>query len=137
MRPVAEYLLLKTRRQPAALSEDEIKALRSINARHTPARVLAEIDRDCRRFTAKGRPLDKLTFCYVAKVLENQRPTLKRKKAPKAAGPAPEAPRDLKDLDKVVVSQSEFSEEEKRQLLEEARQLEQELAQRKKARHHG
>jgi hypothetical protein len=66
----AEYLLLKTGRK--RLTEAEISALRTLDAQHYPARVMAEIDKAAERFTRKGRPLSSLSFEYIAESLKHQ-----------------------------------------------------------------
>ena len=79
-RPAAELLLYKTGRNPFALSEDELHSLFALNARHTPGRVITEIERAVKRFIDKGTPLNSLTFCYIEAAMKHQKPTIKPKK---------------------------------------------------------
>ena len=78
-RPIVEFLLVRTGRAPAALSDDELNALQTLNANHTPARVLVEITKACERFERNGKPLTGITFCYIEAAMRNQKPTLRKK----------------------------------------------------------
>lgn len=70
MRSTAEYLLLKTGRK--GLGEEEISALRSLDAHHYPARVQREIDKAVERYGRLGRPLRTLSFGYILSALQHQ-----------------------------------------------------------------
>ena len=70
MRSTAEYLLLKTGRK--GLGEEEISALRSLDAHHYPARVQREIDKAVERYGRLGRPLCTLSFGYILSALQHQ-----------------------------------------------------------------
>ncbi|MBQ9527066.1 MAG: hypothetical protein IJR68_05590 [Fretibacterium sp.] len=80
-RQTAEYLLLKTGRK--ALKETEISALRTLNARHQPARVQLEIDKAVERYGRLDRPLASLDFVYIAESLKRQtsRPQIRGQRA--------------------------------------------------------
>ena len=69
-RQTAEYLCLKTGRK--GLTEGDVAALRTLNAAHTPARVMKEIDAAVERFRRKQRPLVSLDFGYIAGALAHQ-----------------------------------------------------------------
>lgn len=70
MRSTAEYLLLKTGRK--GLDEEEISALRTLDAHHYPARVQREIDKAVERYGRLGRPLRTLSFGYILSALQHQ-----------------------------------------------------------------
>ena len=70
MRPVAEYLLMKTNRPTLRDSEREI--LRELDTHHTTARILKEINKCCERFENEGRDIQQLTFNYIGKILAAQ-----------------------------------------------------------------
>lgn len=70
MRPIAEYLLMKTNRPTLRDSEREI--LKELDKHHTTARLLKEIDRCCELFMHEGRDIQQLTFNYIGKILTNQ-----------------------------------------------------------------
>ena len=91
MRQTAEYLLLKTGR--TGLSEEEISALRALDAGHYPARVQKEIGTAIERFKRIGRPPGTLTFCYIAESLANQ-----PSRAPKSGVPRQRCTPDYSEL---------------------------------------
>lgn len=70
MRSTAEYLLLKTGRK--GLDEEEISALRTLDAHQYPARVQREIDKAVERYGRLGRPLRTLSFGYILSSLQHQ-----------------------------------------------------------------
>ena len=70
MRSTAEYLLLKTGRK--GLDEEELSALRTLDAHHYPARVQREIDKAVERYGRLGRPLRTLSFGYILSSLQHQ-----------------------------------------------------------------
>ncbi len=70
MRSTAEYLLLKTGRK--GLDEEELSALRTLDAHHYPARVQREIDKAVERYGRLGRPLRTLSFGYILSALQHQ-----------------------------------------------------------------
>ena len=70
MRSTAEYLLLKTGRK--GLDEEELSALRTLDAHHYPARVQREIDKAVERYGRLGRPLRTLDFGYILSSLQHQ-----------------------------------------------------------------
>ncbi|MBQ6664085.1 MAG: ATP-binding protein [Synergistaceae bacterium] len=71
MRPVAEYLLLKTGR--SNLTPNERRVIREIlDKKHMPARVMKEIRKQVEAFTRRGKNLHMLTFNYIGKILEKQ-----------------------------------------------------------------
>ncbi len=78
-RPIAEFLLVRTGRAPAALSDDELNAIQTLNTKHTPARVLVEVTKVCERFELNRKPLTGITFCYIEAAMRNQKPTLRKK----------------------------------------------------------
>jgi len=84
-RQAAEYLLLKTGRK--GLTEGEIAALRTLNAAHTPARVLREIDVAVERFQRNSKPLESLGFEYIASALKHQTSTAKSRNGGSRAAP--------------------------------------------------
>lgn len=71
MRPVAEYLLLKTGRVSITPHERKI-ILDILEKKHTPARVMKEISRQVERFQQRGKNLKQLTFSYIGAVLKGQ-----------------------------------------------------------------
>ena len=71
MRPVAEYLLLKTGRTD--LTPNERRIIREIlDKKHMPARVMKEIRKQVERFTRRGKNLHMLTFNYIGAILAKQ-----------------------------------------------------------------
>lgn len=70
MRSTAEYLLLKTGRK--GLDEEELSALRTLDAHHYPARVQREIDKAVERYGRLGRHLRTLDFGYILSALQHQ-----------------------------------------------------------------
>jgi hypothetical protein len=71
LRETVELFLAKTGRQ--TLGADEVGALRDLEQAHTPAVIQRAISRAVDRFAAQGRPLNGLTFVYVAESLKHFR----------------------------------------------------------------
>ena len=71
MRPVAEYLLLKTGRN--GITPNERRIIREIlDKKHTPARVMKEIRKQVENFTRRRKNLHMLTFNYIGAILAKQ-----------------------------------------------------------------
>ena len=70
MRPIAEYLLMKTNRP--ALRDSEREILKELDKHHTTARLMKEIERCCELFMREGRDIQQLTFNYIGKILAHQ-----------------------------------------------------------------
>lgn len=71
LRHVARYLLLRTKR--TRLTDNELCVLREIlNKRHTPTRIIKEIDKQIILFKRRGKNLRQLTFNYIGEILRYQ-----------------------------------------------------------------
>ena len=82
MRQAAKYLLLSTGRK--GLLEEELPALRALDARAFPAVVQTQIDVAVERFPRLGRDLRTLTFVYILECLRDRKPTRDRTTAGRA-----------------------------------------------------
>ena len=93
LRLAAEYLLLKTGR--AGLTAGELLSLMRLEARHVPARIMAETAAAAERFAKAGKKLAHLTFTYIERALSAQRTRGKAASFPRgltsggASGPRP------------------------------------------------
>ena len=96
MKQTAEYLLLKTGRK--GLTQDEISALRELSANQYPARIQKETDTAIERFKRLGRPLNSLTFRYIAESLARQ-----PSRGARGRKPLSSRPKALAELDELVV----------------------------------
>ena len=93
MRHAAEYLLLKTGRP--ALTDNELRIIKEIEAKHTPERVMKEIDRQIEVKKRKGGNIRQVTFNLIGEILRDQASRVQSKSSRVVSVEAPTAARTV------------------------------------------